>query len=435
MFSSSYFLVDMIGLATALAILCGDVFRSRFTAAYTKYFRILLLCLCLLFVMDALSEAFDGREGSGMTTVLYLVDTVYYGLQITYCWVWLLFTVCWLNGVNKFSRSTWALLAVPFAAEILLVLTNPYTGWVFTLDAANEYHRGSAYLPNLLPYVFYIGATLSLGIYSYFHAADENARRRSAMLCTYLFLPVCGALVEAVHSGTAWTWPFAVLSLLLIYMNIQQEHITDEKLRAAALETKLTESRTAIMLSQIQPHFLYNALAAIKQLCDEDPQAAKHATSEFADFLRGNMGSLTQTRPISFDMELAHTKNYLTLEQYRFQDRLCIVYDIGPTLFRLPTLTLQPIVENAVRYGVTKRERGGTVTIMTREEPDCYRVIVKDDGVGFDPYATKEDGRTHVGIDNVKDRLAKMVGGTLEIASVPGSGTTATITIPKEGTP
>ncbi|MDD3412213.1 MAG: histidine kinase, partial [Eubacteriales bacterium] len=309
------------------------------------------------------------------------------------------------------------------------------TGWVFTLDAANDYHRGSAYLPNLLPYVFYIGAALSLGVYSYFHAADENAKRRSLMVCAYLFLPVCGALVEANHFGTSWTWPFAVLSLLLIYMNIQQEHITDEKLRAAVLETKLAESRTAIMLSQIQPHFLYNALAAIKQLCDEDPQAAKHATSEFADFLRGNMGSLTQTRPISFDMELAHTKNYLTLEQYRFQDRLRIVYDIGPTLFRLPTLTLQPIVENAVRYGVTKREEGGTVTIMTREEPDCYCVIVKDDGVGFDPYEAKKDGRTHIGIDNVKDRLAKMVGGTLEIVSVPDIGTTATITIPKEGNP
>ncbi|MDD3335261.1 MAG: histidine kinase [Eubacteriales bacterium] len=433
MFNRSYFLVDMIGFATALAILCGDVFRSRFKAAYTKYFRILLLCLCLLFVMDALSEAFDGREGSSVTTVLFFVDTAYYVLQITYCWVWLLFVICWLNGGNKFSRSTGVLLAVPFAVEILLVLTNDATGWVFTLDAANEYHRGSAYLLNLLPYVFYIGATLLLGMYSYFHAPDENAKRRAAMVCAYLFLPVCGALVEAFHSGTVWTWPFAVLSLLLIYMNIQQEHITDEKLRSVELETKLAESRMAIMLSQIQPHFLYNALAAIKQLCDEDPQAAKHATSEFADFLRGNMGSLTQTRPISFEMELAHTKNYLTLEQYRFQNRLHIVYDIQPTLFRLPTLTLQPIVENAVRYGVTKREEGGTVTIMTREELDRYRVIVKDDGAGFDPYATKDDGRTHIGIDNVKDRLAKIVGGTLEIVSIPGVGTTATITIPKEG--
>lgn len=152
---------------------------------------------------------------------------------------------------------------------------------------------------------------------------------------------------------------------------------------------------------------------------------------ELTEFLRGNMESLTADKPISFSQELTHTKNYLALEQLRFPNKLHIVYDTQATLFRLPTLTLQPIVENAVRYGVTKRPEGGTVTIATRETDRAYIITVSDDGIGFDPELPHDDGRTHIGINNVRDRLMSMCGGTITILSEPGIGTVATIEIPK----
>lgn len=201
--------------------------------------------------------------------------------------------------------------------------------------------------------------------------------------------------------------------------------------RASALEAELLQSRIAIMLSQIQPHFLYNALSTIRSLCRRDPDKAELATIEFTKFLRGNMDSLTADKPISFAQELAHTQNYLALELLRFPKKLNIVYDIQTEAFRLPTLTLQPIVENAVRYGVSKRVNGGTVTISTQETERAFTVTVSDDGVGCDMNQTHEDGRTHIGISNVQLRLAAMCGGTLSIASTPNVGTQATITIPK----
>ena len=97
----------------------------------------------------------------------------------------------------------------------------------------------------------------------------------------------------------------------------------------------------------------------------------------------------------------------------------------------MPTLTLQPIVENAVRYGVTKRLEGGTVIISARETPGAFVVVVEDDGVGFDPMLPHEDGRTHIGISNVRNRIERMCGGTLVIVSTPNVGTVATITLPK----
>lgn len=154
---------------------------------------------------------------------------------------------------------------------------------------------------------------------------------------------------------------------------------------------------------------------------------------QFAEFLRGNLSSLTRKEPIPFEQELHHTQVYLALEQKRFGEKLQVEYAIGPTGFSLPALTLQPIAENAVQHGVSEREGGGRVRISTRETAQAYLVIVEDDGVGYDTAAPADAHRTHIGIDNVRSRLALVCGGTLTLQSTPGSGTTAIIAIPREG--
>lgn len=189
------------------------------------------------------------------------------------------------------------------------------------------------------------------------------------------------------------------------------------------------------MLSQIQPHFLYNTLCAIQAMCTENPPEAARTTALFASFLRGDLDSLSRKEPVTFEQELKHTRNYLELEQKRYGERLHIAYDIKATAFSLPTLTLQPIVENAVNHGLSEREEGGTVRISSEETERAYLITVEDDGVGFDASAPGEDGRLHIGIANVRGRLRAMCGGTLTVKSAPGEGTTAVIAIPKEEVP
>jgi len=196
-------------------------------------------------------------------------------------------------------------------------------------------------------------------------------------------------------------------------------------------ERKLAESRISIMLSQIQPHFLYNALAVISRLCDKDPVQAKKATISFSDYLRGNMNLLERTEPIPFENELNHTIGFMNLEKAMYGEALNIIYDIKTKNFKLPALTVQPIVENAVKHGIGKKEGGGTVTISTDETENYYFVIISDDGAGFDSKKTTDDGEQHIGIKNVRLRLSAQCGGSLEISSKPGAGTTATIIIPK----
>jgi sensor histidine kinase YesM len=135
---------------------------------------------------------------------------------------------------------------------------------------------------------------------------------------------------------------------------------------------------------------------------------------------------------IAFTTELEHVKTYLEIEKIRFDDTLEIEYDIRCVDFQLPVLTVQPIVENAVKHGTSRKRGGGKVTISTREDDEFYIVTVSDTGCGFDPAVRKDDGKKHVGIENVRQRLSNMCGGVLTIESEIGVGTVVNIRIPKE---
>lgn len=198
-------------------------------------------------------------------------------------------------------------------------------------------------------------------------------------------------------------------------------------LREKEIQAELEKSKTAVMFSQIQPHFLYNSLGAIRELCRQDPEDARDALGTFITYLRGNMDSIQREHTIHFSKELNHISAYLELEKLRFEDDLSIVFDIQETDFFIPSLTIQPLVENAVKHGICGREDGGTITLHTHREGADVIVQIKDDGVGFD--VSDLETIEHVGLKNVRNRLQHIVNGKLEVESTPGVGTTVTITI------
>lgn len=199
------------------------------------------------------------------------------------------------------------------------------------------------------------------------------------------------------------------------------------------MERELAEHKMAVMVSQIQPHFLYNSISCIRELCLSDPKKAYDALAQFSHFLRGNMDSLSSNAAIPFTRELRHVKNYLALEQLRFEELLQVDYQLEITDFDIPALTLQPIVENAVRYGIGRKMGGGTVLISTREEGEQIVITVSDTGAGFDVKQREkaDKSRSHVGISNVKERLARQCNGTMHVSSILGEGTVVCIYIPK----
>lgn len=200
---------------------------------------------------------------------------------------------------------------------------------------------------------------------------------------------------------------------------------------------KMSDMKTQIVLNQIKPHFLYNVLATIQVLCKFDPDKAVTAMEDFSGYLRANVDYGLSKSVVSFDEEFKNVKYFLRLEKLRCGDKLKVVYDLKEKNFEIPVLTLQPIVENAVKHGVGNKKGGGTVTISTSSDNNNIIIRVQDDGDGIsaksiDELSLSYDEKSHVGLTNVKERIEIITGGSLDFYSEEGKGTVVTIKIPKD---
>ena len=323
---------------------------------------------------------------------------------------------------SKHHRAAWTLVGINAAIH----LTALFSPICFFINAANVFHRGP------LGYTCHVVSGLLLADLFYLTVKKAAGERGSQ-----IWIPLANAvlIVSSVVADTLFDYQYSPLPFLTIavvnasvfyYIWLHLQFVREHE------QALMAEQRIQIMLSQIKPHFLYNALGTIEELCDSDPKSAKAATVKFARYLRGNMNSLSEVNTIPFEKELEHTRLYLDLEQLRFEDALNVRFDVTCTDFYIPTLTLEPIVENAVRHGVRANPDGrGTVTVSTRETPEAWVVTVSDDGPGFDPKASETEERTHVGLRNVRERLHSVCGGELRIESESGKGTLVTILLPK----
>lgn len=308
---------------------------------------------------------------------------------------------------------------------VLLLFVGQCNGndFFYYYDEQNRYFRSwGAWIPYSIECVMY-----PAGLWLILKNRKSLVKSDMRTLITYELVPMAVALIQGQFFGILPLNTASTISTLILYARVQLEQAR----RLKEQELELTESRIDIMLSQIQPHFLYNTLNTIESLVSKDPEKAEILVRDFAMYLRENMDSLKQKEPVPFERELKHLQTYIEIEKIRFKDRLTLRYDFETTDFEVPILTVQPLVENAVRYGVMRKRLGGTVTVATREDTNGVRIIISDDGVGFDPYIMQRDGRSHVGIDNVRERLQTQCGGSLMIDSIRGVGTIATIKIPR----
>lgn len=318
--------------------------------------------------------------------------------------------------------------------------TSSFTGLFGQLE-------GEGYIPGPLYWVGQISGYLIIGILIFliFRYHKSLGHRRTMVFIAVVFVPILAVVLRRLHPPVNFL-PLGIALSLIIVRNL----VDTERAKTVDLqEDRLREGRIRLMLSQIQPHFLYNILNTIYVLCEQKPRMAQKAIEEFSEFLRANLGSLESDRSVSFEQEMNLVRHYLYLEQMRYQEDLRVEFDLAAKDFVLPPLTLQPLVENAVKHGLAKAPGGGTVKITSRDLPDAYLVEVTDDGVGFSPEnylgqdaadasslenPSSENGRTaaHVGLRSVRERLLAISGGSLEIESAPGRGTCARILLPKE---
>ena len=334
-------------------------------------------------------------------------------------------------GPPRLRRAYRTIVTVACAVQTAGALASPLTGWFFTVGD-HGYERGRLFaVCQIVPFACYLLFTLAV-----LAARRSLSGREQAFFLLYVFVPLgCGA-TQMLLRGIAVVNVGVALALLFILVNIQFEY----ELALRRRERELAQARADLLAGRIEPHFTYNTLATIAHLCRREPERAQQLIVEFSRFLRANLDGVECGVPIPADRELDHVRHYARLEQERFGERLHVAFDVAFTGFAMPALTVQPIVENAIRHGVLRRREGGTVMVRTwRDDAAGMAVVmVADDGVGMPdgPCAsdggTASDGRAHIGLANVRARLAAMVDGTLDVDSGP-DGTVVTIRIPLAG--
>lgn len=382
---------------------------------------------CLLIMSSALLLFLNCSCISLIFNNAFLVTMTRYVILLFIPFLLLMYTEKFVH--NKRIDSTISLLMIIWSSCIVAFFIGQSSGLL-------DYYTFSKYIKAAAVILMTANALFFIADYK----KNKNKDKKILLIASLVFnLCITIELIFKISSGEFYIYIFecglllfAILQFVVLMIFSKRNY--EQAIRTNEMENELIQSKISIMLSQIQPHFLYNTLVVIRQLCDINPKMAKEAVTEFANYLRGNLDSLTLNTTIPFEKEMEHVENYISLEKKRFGDKINIEYDIDCIDFEVPSLTIQTVVENAIRHGISKRKSGGTVTISTKESENNYYIEIYDNGVGVDLTRTPEsnkDGRSHIGIENAKKRIESMCFGTLTIDSTPSIGTTVLITIPK----
>ena len=319
-----------------------------------------------------------------------------------------------------------ALWAVYF---VLLVITQ-FTTCIYYYTPDNVYHRGPWYPLLLIPPVLLMAANM-IGLY---HLRSSLTYRQQTAFLIYFVVPLICMLIQMMFFGLLLIVFGTSLAILFMFIFLLMDQIEQNLMHQREItkqQQEIANQRASIMVLQMRPHFIYNTLMSIYGLCNQDPQKARQVTKDFTDYLRRNFNAVASENTIPFSAELEHTRAYLAVEQAQHEEMLVVEYDTPFTRFRLPPLTLQPIVENAVKHGINPYSGPLHVTVRTYRADNASVIVVADNGPGFD---TAKIDESHTALANIRQRLELMSGGKVEIASREAGGTMVTVTIPDRKT-
>ena len=397
-------------LAGLLLALLADTYIDR------EHKRSILIILLLTFSL-ILQTVLEYRISEGTPQPFLRTVVSIYGYSVRPVLVVLVF---YIIADGKKTQPAWILTGIN-AAVYLTALFSPVAFWI---TQENAFHRGPLGFTCHVVTALLLANLVCLTIRKY-----GRVRRQDAVIPIFNAAIIVASVV--LDYLTNQNHPVSCLNIAIviscalyyiwIHLQFVQEH--ERSLQA--------EQRIQIMMTQIQPHFLYNTIATFKALCRKDPERAAEVADKFGVYLRQNLDSLGVTGNIPFQKELEHTRLYAEIEMVRFEN-IRVEYDIADDDFSLPPLTLQPMVENAIRHGVRSR-KDGLVRVIVRRKENNHEIVVADNGIGFDPKALERAESGHIGIRNVRERIEQMCSGVLILESKAGEGTTVTIRIPAKG--
>jgi two-component system LytT family sensor kinase len=356
-------------------------------------------------------------------------------------------------------RRRWALVGIVFGAWTALALF--FTGqlyYTYLLSEKPLTWRYAASQQFIYPYLWAVGTLVVLRLANRF-PLEGRAWWRSAVFhllsATFFVVLISGTFQTVFQYINSPEKPFRLsLTLQWIIFNSSENYgiyglilllnqvfryyrrYREGELRASQLENRLTHAQLQALKMQLHPHFLFNTLHSISALLHRDPETADRMIARLGDFLRLTLDN-SGAQEVSLQKELEFLKCYLDIERVRFQDRLTTSLDVEPRALdsRVPNLILQPIVENALRHGLSQRSAPGHLEISAKRDNGSLRIQVKDNGPGLSAITgPKTNKREGLGLSNTRARLEQLYGAAhrFSIENAPGGGLVVTLEIPAE---
>lgn len=408
----------IIALGYSIAMPAIDRWSKNF---FIIFFSVLTLCVSTYFI-DAIlygNPSFVGAEEiilfleSLSTSTLMPMSTI---LLLHYCG-------------EKFSESI--LLRTVIALWIVYVVMaelGHFTGFFYILSPDNQFIR-TEWFPFLLTPLTII---MILNVAGVIRRRKKLPKRYFIALMIYL-LPMTIAVI--IHSFFAVYFTLflcigiCALSMYTLIISDQIIQIFRQQREMAEKEREIAHQRASVMVLQMRPHFIYNTMMSIYYLCKQDADKAQQVTLDFTTYLRKNFTAIAGEDTISFKDELEHTRAYLTVEQAQHEGMLYVDYDTPHVNFSVPPLTLQPLVENAVKLCLDPNGEALRIFVKTRLTDSGSEITVENNGADFKP---SDDNEPHIALANIEQRLEMMCGGKMTITPREGGGTVVKVIIPKK---
>ena len=306
------------------------------------------------------------------------------------------------------------LLLLPYMVNMFLVICDLFgSHFIYAYNSERKFVSGNLRIFPALLICFYIIILLKYSLI-FFKCGD---RSKAVIVIFMAFITIVTVYFEYCNIITDHTTEIVALDILIYYFYLSAIHYIklQEKLHNSRL--KLEKQKNELLMAQIQPHFINNSLMAIQAQCIDHPDIYE-SIKNFSRYLHSNFDNIGSSHSVTFKQELKNIKAYLALEKMNFEEKLQVKYDIESDDFLLPSLSVEPLVENAVRHGIAAREYGGTVCIMQREEDDKIIIEVYDIGKGRQKLTDNQKKRRGIGINNVRARLEYGNKGKLDLIPV-----------------
>ena len=401
----------VLGIVFSAMMPVTDRWSKRY---FVTLFSLLLICSVICFLATLFWE--DPRMATA-ERIVYIFE----GLSLSS----LMFmpTIILLHSCGESLKSSLLFKAVAalLAVYYIMFIVGQFADAVYCVTPDNQYIRGPLFALWLSPLV----VIMILNIAGVIKRRQKLSKRYFIGLLVYMIPMTVSLLFHMFLEAEI----YVVLCMALFAFVMFGLILADNMERFMQQQREIANQRAELMVLQMRPHFISNTMMGIYYLCDQDPQKAKQVTLDFTTYLRKNFTAIASEDTVPFTAELEHTRAYLAVEQAQFEDDLIVNFDTPHTMFRVPPLTLQPIVENAVKHGMSTTKEPLHISVVTRKTDNAIEIIVEDNGAG---YAPADDNEPHIALSNIRRRLDMMCKGKLEITPREGGGTSVKVTIPDQ---